>query len=64
MAKKETKEPKTVKVIKLVQEGSAYGYQICEVDDSALKLVEKTEPEVLYIFVRQLESKVRDLFGL
>lgn len=65
--KKETlkpKEVKTVKVIKLVQDGGAYGLQVCEVEEFALKVVEKTEPEVFYIFVHQLESKVRDLLGI
>jgi hypothetical protein len=55
---------KKVKVIRLVQEGSAYGYQICEVDESALVVEKKSEPEVFYIFLTQLENAARDLFGI
>jgi hypothetical protein len=62
--KKEQKSKKTVKVIKLVQDGSAYGYEICEVDESALTTEKKTNPEVFYIFVAQLEDAARDILGI
>ena len=61
---KPEKSEKTVKVIRLVQEGSAYGYQVCEVEESALKVEKKSEPEVFYIFLTQLENAARDLFGI
>ena len=57
-------EKKKIKVIKLVQEGSAYGYEICEVEESNLSLIEKSEPEVFYVFITQIENKIRDLFGV
>lgn len=61
MAKQEKKK---IKVIKLVQESGAYGYEVCEVDESALITIEKSEPEVFYIFITQIENKVRDFFGV
>ena len=64
MAKAQQKESKKVKVIKLVQDSGAYGYEVCEVDESALKPVEKSNPEVFYIFITQIENKVRDLLGV
>jgi hypothetical protein len=65
MAKAQQKESKKVKVIRVVEEaGAAYGYQIHEVEESALQLVEKSNPEVFYIFITQIENKVRELLGL
>lgn len=62
---KESKDKsKKVKVIKLVQEGNAYGYEICTVDESALKTESKSVPEVFYIFREQIVGAVSDFFGV
>lgn len=61
MAKQQVKK---VKVIKFIQEGSAYGWQVCEVDESALTVKKKSEPEVFYIFITQIEKVIREILGL
>lgn len=61
MAKAQSKK---VKVIKIVQEGSAYGWQVCEVEESALKVEKKSEPEIFNIFITQIEKVIRDIVGL
>jgi hypothetical protein len=62
--KKDQKPQKKVKVIRIVQEGSAYGYQICDVDESALTIDKKSDPEVFFIFKEQIIEAIRDLLDI
>ena len=54
-----------VKVLRLIREGSAYGYEVYEVPESVLgEAVEKSLPDIFAIFVNTFIKKSRDMFGI
>ena len=65
MAKKPEQQSEKVKVIRVYPSpGGAFGFSICEVNESDLKVLESPEPDIFAIFISQLTKACRELLGI